>query len=424
MRGQPQQSGRTAPSFARTALDQAIGWIDTHIRPLASNRADLEDAAGRVLAESVASIADIPSFDRAAIDGVAVRAEQTFGASSYNPLGFPLVPAGDALPRSGAARVNEGDRVPSGADAILALDYVSFDGMDRCEIIEPVAAGNAIERAASHAARATPLLPAGRRLRARDIGLLASAGIAQVPVIRQPRVRLLMTGRNLSPPGAESSAATVYDADGPLLRALIERDGGILADLHWVARDRGSLRDALATSGWDIVLVVGGTGRGPDDCAAAALAEAGELAIWGVALHPGASTGMGLVGAQIPAFLLPGTPVACLFAYELLAGRAIRTLAGRDPALPYRSRTMRSSRKIVSSIGVTEICPVRCIEDGRAEPLASFAAAGLVSAARADGFVIIPEGSEGFAAGATVTVYLAEDADLAVPLAPSSGPCP
>jgi molybdopterin molybdotransferase len=105
-------------------------------------------------------------------------------------------------------------------------------------------------------------------------------------------------------------------------------------------------------------------------------------------------------------FLLPGTPSACLWAYELLAGRAIRRLAGRSGELPFASRDMRLTRKIVSQIGMADVCPVRCTNDGEAEPLAPFAEAGLMSAARGDGFVIVADASEGHAEGATVTVYL------------------
>jgi molybdopterin molybdotransferase len=114
---------------------------------------------------------------------------------------------------------------------------------------------------------------------------------------------------------------------------------------------------------------------------------------------------MGRLDPDIPVFLLPGTPVDCLWAYELFAGRAIRRLASGNPALPFRSQEMRLERKIVSRIGMTEIFPMQCREGGRAAPIASFTEAGLMAAARADGFVIVPEGSEGFAPGAAVTVY-------------------
>ena len=107
--------------------------------------------------------------------------------------------------------------------------------------------------------------------------------------------------------------------------------------------------------------------------------------------------------------LLPGTPAACLWSYELFAGRAIRRLGGRDPGLPYRSREMTVGRKIVSAIGMTEICPVCCGAGDTVTPLPSFAETGLMAAVESDGFVIIPEASEGSPQGAPVTVYLYED---------------
>ena len=203
----------------------------------------------------------------------------------------------------------------------------------------------------------------------------------------------------------------------------MQRDGGILADLCHIDRDRRKLHDALTAPGLDILLVAGATGNGTDDFAGAVLAEVGELAIHGVALSPGESAGMGRAGAGALVFLLPGAPAACLWAYELFAGRAIRRLGGRNPALPFRSTEMLTNRKIVSRIGVTEICPVRCRDNRSVEPIASFAEAGLMSASRADGFVIIPEGSEGFPEGAAVTVYLQQGFDAPSSLI-SEGPDP
>src|ERR1700736_4366724 len=121
-----------------------------------------------------------------------------------------------------------------------------------------------------------------------------------------------------------------------------------------------ALSGALVEAGVDIVLVIGGTGPGSDDHSAAALAGAGELAIHGVTLRPGETTGLGRTGSGVPVVLLPGAPAACLWSYELFAGRAILRLGGRDPELPYRSRDMITARKIVSATGMTEICPVRC----------------------------------------------------------------
>ena len=230
----------------------------------------------------------------------------------------------------------------------------------------------------------------------------------RVPAIRRPRVHCLVLA-----PETAAFGASVHDANGPLLRALAERDGGVITELRQIARDRAAIAEALAAAGADIVVVAGGTGRGRRDESAAALAEVGDLAIHGVALHPGESAGLGRNGNGVPVFLLPGAPAACLWAYEFFAGRAIRRLAGRDPALPFRVREMTTARKIVSAIGMTEVCPVRCLSDDRVEPIASAATAGMAAIAQADGFVIITEGSEGFPAGALLPVHLHPEADRA-----------
>jgi molybdopterin molybdotransferase len=128
-----------------------------------------------------------------------------------------------------------------------------------------------------------------------------------------------------------------------------------------------------------------------------------------VALRPGETTGFGRIAGEGPVVLLPGSPPACLWSYELFAGRAIRQFGGRDPGLPYSSRLARTARKIVSSIGMTEICPVRCHPDGSVEPIVSFSEIGLMAAVNADGFVIVPETSEGYPSGAPVSIYLYQD---------------
>ena len=275
-------------------------------------------------------------------------------------------------------------------------------------MIAPVFAGSEVERQASHAARGSVLLPASARpLDAADIGLLAAAGLARVSVVGRPRVRcLLAAGRSIEA-GQAPTAGEVYDANGPMLAALVGARwgrGGRPAP-HW-ARPRTALREARsAAPGVDIVLVAGGTGPGSDDLAAAALTEAGVLAMHGVALRPGETAGAGRAGG-VPVFLLPGPPADCLWAYELLAGRAIRRWPGAAPSCRMRVETLRVARKIVSEVGMMEVCPVRRRGGGEVEPMPSFAEAGLAAAAHADGFVLVPEASEGYPQGAAVTVYL------------------
>jgi molybdopterin molybdotransferase len=395
---------------ARSSVESATAWIDEHIARLAAEEIVIADAVGRVSAQDAVAMVDLPPFDRASVDGFAVRADETTGASAYNPLSLRLAAIGDTLPPNAAVLIGAGDPLPGGADAVVPLEHVERGPLGSCEIIDAVASGSGIERKGSHFAFGDTLIRAGRRLIPHDIGLLAAAGIARVQVTRRPRVSCFLVVPTAAALGAAPASAR-HDASGPLLRALIERDGGAVAELREIARDCAAIRGALAAPESDVIVVAGGTGRGSDDESAAALAEAGDLAIHGVALLPGETAGLGRTDAGVPVFLLPGAPTGCLWAYELLAGRAIRCLAGRNPALPFRAREMRTARKIVSAIGTTEVCPVRFLGHDRVEPIASFAEAGLGAVARADGFVIVSEGSEGIPEAAVVTVYLHEEGD-------------
>jgi molybdopterin molybdotransferase len=403
----PTAADKASGASGRASVEAVTALIDAWAAPLQPDAIPLADAPGRITAGAVTADVDLPPFDRAAADGYALRADETVGAGAYNALPFKLQPAATGVAPGSAAAVESGDPMPAGADAVVRLEQAFADAAGMIAIVAPVASGSEVERAGGQAARAGVLVPAGRRLGPAEIALLAAAGIERVAAHRKPRVRcLLATGHAVETAGTlPLPRHAVHDANGPMLAALVARDGGVVVDLRAGLRERAALRDALALPGADIVLVAGGTGPGPRDHAAAALAEAGELAVHGVALRPGESAGAGRISG-IPVFLLPGTPAACLWAYELLAGRAVRRLAGLGPGLPFPTRTLRAGRKIVSEIGMLEVCPVRCTAGGEAVPIVSFAEAGLAAAAQADGFILVPEASEGHPAGAPLTVYL------------------
>jgi len=221
--------------------------------------------------------------------------------------------------------------------------------------------------------------------------MMAINALTRVSVTRRPQVRLVIAGT--------ARSGQPLDSNGPMLRALIERDGGVVTE--------AALAQAFAV-GADIVMIAGGTGHGAHDRSAAALAATGSLAIHGVALIPGETAGFGRTAAGTPVMMMPGMPAACLWNYELFAGRAIRRLAGQHPELPYHSGTVTTARKIVSPIGMTEIRAIRRRVDATIEPVGSFAEVGLMAAVAADGFVIVPAASEGYPAGAAVNAYFYE----------------
>ena len=412
--------------FARRhTVDAAIAWLDDQLQPLGAELLPLPTTAGRVLAGSIASEVDVPGFDRATMDGYAVVAESTEGASPYNSL--PLTLIGDSLPgrpfqgRVGpgqAVRIMTGAPLPLGCDAVLPAEWAEPSAA--CEAESPQAEpdapggrcvralaamspGKHVGRRGEDVTRGTTLLQRGRLLRPQDLGLLSSIGVGDVHVIRRPRVRLVVTGNELLPSGSHPHGHRIVDANGPMLAALVERDGGLVDFTGLVPDEHDAILDALHAAA-DVVIVSGGSSVGIEDLAPTLLAKHGDLAIHGIAMRPSSPTGLGRIEHRL-VFLLPGNPVSCLCAYDFFAGRAIRALGGRTKTWPYRPIRATLTRKLSSTIGRLDYARVRVIE-GAVEPLAIGGASVLSSTTRADGFVVVPADSEGFAAGADVEVWL------------------
>jgi molybdopterin molybdotransferase len=249
----------------------------------------------------------------------------------------------------------------------------------------------------------TTLLEPGRVLRPQDLGVLSSVGQGEVRVIRRPRVRLAVTGNELLPSGSHPSGFHIADANGPMLAGLIERDGGLVDFPGLVRDDPNAILEALHADA-DIVIVSGGSSVGVEDLAPVLVAQHGELAVHGIAMRPSSPTGFGRMGHRL-VFLLPGNPVSSLCAYDFFAGRAIRALGGRPKEWPYHAIRGRLNRKISSPIGRLDYVRVK-IDGDLVEPLAVGGASILSSTTRADGFVIVGDDSEGFAAGSDVEVWL------------------
>jgi molybdopterin molybdotransferase len=266
-----------------------------------------------------------------------------------------------------------------------------------------VSPGKNLGRSGEDVVRGTTLFEPYRALRPQDLGVLSSIGHGHVQVIRRPRVRLAVTGNELLPSGAHPHGFHIADANGPMLAALIERDGGVVDFPGLVRDDRHAILEALHADA-DVVIVSGGSSVGIEDLAPTLVAQHGELAVHGIAMRPSSPTGMGRIGPRL-IFLLPGNPVSSLCAYDFFAGRAIRALGGRSKEWPYRAIRGRLNRKISSPIGRLDYARVKIV-DGLVEPLAVAGASLLSSTTRADGFVIVSDDSEGFAAGAEVKVWL------------------
>ena len=356
----------------RTDVPDVLRLLDARVAPLSGEPVPLEAAAGRVLAEAVVSMVNVPSFARAAMDGFAVRGADTFGADAFNPL--PLAVVGEAYPArpftgevgpGQAVRIMTGAPVPKGADAVLMAESAEFEvAAGRVLARGAVAPGRHVGRVGEDVTDGQAVLSAGRRLRPQDIGLLASIGTTSVSVVQRPRVAILVTGNEVLPTGSIPDGYRIVDSNSPMLAALVARDGGECAVTRYLPDDYAAVRDAIRDADAQVVLVSGGSSVGAEDHAPRAVAELGELAVHGVALRPAAPTGVGFVGSRV-VFLLPGNPVSCLCAYDLFAGRAVRRLGGRGAGLPYRNVSVPLAAKIVSAVGRVDYVRVKSIMAGQ-----------------------------------------------------------
>jgi molybdopterin molybdotransferase len=396
----------------RAEVEDVVQLIDRRVSMLSAEPVALVEALDRVLSTDLVAEVNVPGFDRAAMDGYALRGSETFGAGNYNPLeltivgeSFPGKPFAGVVQPGQAVRIMTGAPVPAGADAVLQAEAAEeSDG--KLRVTDAVPPGRHIGRVGEDIQTGTTILKAGRCLRPQDLGVLASIGGATVFAVRRPVAGILITGNELLPAGSKPEGFRIVDSNSVMLAALVQRDGGIPL-LSPILRDeadilRQTVQD-MFNRGADVLLISGGSSVGQEDHAPGIIAELGELPVHGVALRPASPAGLGFINSR-PVFLMPGNPVSCLCAYDLFAGRAMRRLGGRSPELPYRWADLPLGRKLSSAVGRVDYVRVT-IQDGQVEPLSTSGASILSSTTRANGFVLVPRDSEGYPPGDIVRVY-------------------
>ena len=399
---------------ARADVEEVERFLAEAARPLGSEPVALLGATGRVLAEDARAGVDVPSFARSAMDGYAVRGEETFGASPFDPIRLRVL--GESLPGrpfpgrlapGGAVRIMTGAPLPDGADAVVMAEGArERDGV--VEVSDSVSPRKNVGAPGEDVRQGEVVLRRGRRLRPQDAALLASIGVSEVSCVQRPRVRLVVTGDELLPLGSRPEGARIVDSNSVLLRALVARDGGVVLPFELLPDEPGKIRAALALPDADLVLVSGGSSVGKEDHAPRLVAELGTLHFHGISMRPSSPAGVGRIGERF-VFLLPGNPVSCLCAYEFFAGPTLRALGGRSREWPHRRVRLPLGRKIASAVGRTDYVRV-AIESGSVVPLATSGASILSSTVRAAGCVIVRRECEGMAEGEEVEVLLYDEA--------------
>ncbi|MFB6119440.1 gephyrin-like molybdotransferase Glp [Halosegnis sp.] len=387
----------TRVAAARDRLVEAV-------RPVTGTTSlPLTDASGRVIAEDVRAARDVPHYARAAMDGYAVRAEDTFGASDRSPAVLRERERGEAGGPEAAVPVHTGSELPDGTDAVVMIEETDrFAG--EVEVFDAVAEGENVAPPGEDVTEGEHLYEAGHQLRPSDLGLLKSTGVGRVDCYDRPTVGVVPTGEELVQ--SEPKPGEVVETNGLTVAGLVGRWGGRANYRNVVTDDRAALRAAIQRDlTKDLVVTTGGSSVGERDLIPEVVEELGEVLVHGVALKPGHPFGFGIV-EETPILMLPGYPVACIVNAVQFLRPALKA-AGRMPCEPFPTTQARLTRKIPSSPGERTFARVRLEEeDGEtvAVPTRASGSGVLSSVALADGWVVVEEDVEGLVEGATVAV--------------------
>jgi putative molybdopterin biosynthesis protein len=367
-------------------------------RRLPTVTVSLDDAAGRVTAEPVWATRSSPPFDAAGMDGIAVRAADTVGASETTPVFL----AADCY-----EVVDTGDPMPDGRDAVVMREHVHYAGTS-AELRAAVPPYHNVRSVGEDVSTAELLLPEGHRLRAVDLAAAAAAGATEVRVRRAPVVAVLPTGDEVRPIGTPTGPGEILDTNSLMLAVQAREAGCVARSLPVVPDDPGQIASAVADAvgSCDLLIIVAGSSAGRDDYTARTVAGLGTLAVHGVAVRPGHPVVLGVVD-RTPVLGAPGYPVSAALTFDIFAEPVLAGLEGAMPRRRPRARA-RLARKLASPLGMDDWVRVRLGQVGGtmvATPLPRGAGV-LTSLVRADGLLVVPAGLEGHHPGEEVDVEL------------------
>ena len=398
------------PFGALISYQEAKEIIDRHILPITRMEAvPIDDAVNRVLAEDCVAKMDVPPFNRAAMDGYAVKAKDTFGAGQFKPKVFKIIgelhageTPGKKIKSGECVQISTGAVMPDGADAVMMVEDTEREG-NEVKFFKSVTPSSNVGKMGGDIKEGATILKAGIQLDAGKVGVLASQGLSRVKVFQKPKIAVIPTGEEVVPVGKKLQPGQLYDINSHTISALVNASGGIPVNIA-IAGDkpeelRATIKEALKS---DIVVLSGGSSVGERDLLVDVIDMWGEILFHGVQVKPGKPTIFAMIEGK-PLIGMPGYPTSCLINSYLLLVPAIRKMAHLPPR---KGDTVKAklSRRVPGSTGRRQFLTVKLVGD---EAVSVFKESGAItSIAEADGYIEIPENIDLLEKGDIVTVTL------------------
>lgn len=408
----PFQMSEMSPFKTLISREEALRTSLSSVKPIEETELiPIEESLHRVLAEDVTSDKDVPPFDRAAMDGYAVKAEDTYGASDLTPKTLKLtgvLHAGEStdtpINRGECIRIATGCPIPPGADAVVMVEFTE-ENEGRVSVYRAVYPGANIAQRGEDIKKGEIVLEKGTALTPAKIGVLAALGRRKALVYRKPRVAVIPTGIEVCEVGSELKEGQVYDVNSYTLSTVLRENGALVTKAPIIPDSFEGLRSALKRFlDHDLIVFSGGSSVGEKDLLVKVIEEAGRVLFHGVQIKPGKPTLFGLVEGK-PVFGMPGYPTSCLSNAYIFLVPVVRKMARLPPREP-RTVKARMAKRVVSASGREQFLPVKLI-NGEAHPV--FKKSGdITSLADADGYMILPLNLDVIDEGEEVTVTLFE----------------
>lgn len=395
-------------TFADEALQK---WLNVlQIKKPRQATVPLNEALSRVSARDVIAQEDLPKFDKSAVDGYALKAEDTMGASQFKPITFSLTES-NIIKAKQARQIWTGNPLPKGADAVVMLENTQqHDG--KLEVWIQLAKGGNVSKKGEDVKKGEKIIKAGTRLTPYHLALLSALGNTEVKVAEKPRIGILATGNELAEAGSKPAENQIFESNRVMLSAMCHELGAETVDLGIAKDDSAEITEKLkkALQKCDAVITSGGTSVGGPDLVPDAVNQTGKpgVIVHGIALRPAMPTALAAIDGK-PVLILSGNPVAAAIGFEVFARPLICKMLGMPNTEPRPTINAVMARKVVTALGRKTFVRVQVTHKNGAflaEPVSTRGSGAISTMTRSNGFVIVPENREGITEGETVIVHL------------------